>query len=231
MKRAVGWLVAVCLAGSVVGCAEPVAHTAALKRSTPTPVRSLLIVVDDSVFAEVDHLYGGRAFTDALAATLRDNAGSIPVTLLEVHDTNAVPLIGNKLLTSHATQVMTVRATRVTTTLRGNAPDSSSSVWHLSVADVHRTSIPDPRDPSKVGTRIEERVFYREVLDSPVSGGVLDLATGGPASTARVLAQEVNDRLRQDHVLTPDTSPAPVDSDGPSIPPTQKRLPPGTESL
>jgi hypothetical protein len=212
----------------VAGCAAPIAHEADLQRGIPTPVRALLVVVDDRLLGQARYFSDGREFTRALGTALRDDAGTdIPVTWLPINNALEARQLPGALLSSHATQMMTVTAVRVHTNNRGEA----NAVWRLTVADVHAIPIPDPNDPLKHGTRVTEHLFYRTTVEAPIHQNVLDSMTDGMDKNAREMAAAINDRLQQDHVLTPDHSPAPDESTPAPGAPTHRALLPGTESL
>jgi hypothetical protein len=191
-------LTASMLAGCVI---SPEVHTTSYRRTQPTPVRSLLIVVDDSLFQEAEFVRSGPHFANTLGRTLRDTAGSIPVTVLQIDSEMDQRRLPGTLLSTHATQIMTVRAIRINSSSRSG----SDAVWQLTLADVNATLVPDERDPTRTNTRVETRPFYQQRINGTVSKG-FDFLVGGVDKNAETMGQAIAARLREDHVLRPDAS-------------------------
>ncbi len=191
-----------CAASIIAGCASgPVVRTTANGRQEPTRVRSLLIVVDDSLFGEASRKREGNHFANSLGSTLRANAGSIPVTLLQIDSEADARALPKTILSSLATQIMVVKATRVTTTSRGDA----EAVWQLAISDVNASIVPNEHDPSRPNTRVEMKTFYREQISAVVIAG-LDIFVGGIDKNAEKMGLAIAARLREEHMLTPDPS-------------------------
>lgn len=191
-----------CVASLIAGCAnDPEVNTTSYQRQEPTRVRSLLIVVDDSLFDDARRRRDGRRFANSLGNTLRDTAGSIPVTLLQFDSAADARALPRTILSSHATQIMFVKASRVTTTSRGDA----EAVWQLTLSDVNASIVPNDHDPSRPNTRVEMKTFYREQISAVVTAG-LDFFVGGVDKNAEKMGMAIAARLREDHVLTPDSS-------------------------
>ncbi|OXC76913.1 hypothetical protein [Caballeronia sordidicola] len=164
-------------------------------------MRSLLIVVDDPLFGEASRKRDGNHFANSLGSTLGANAGSIPVTLLQIDSEADARALPKTILSSHATQIMLVKATRVTTTSRGDA----EAVWQLAISDVNASIVPNEHDPSRPNTRVEMKTFYREQISADVIAG-LDIFVGGIDKNAEKMGLAIAARLREEHVLTPDPS-------------------------
>jgi len=173
-------------------------------RQEPTRVHSLLIVVDDTLFGETSDAASGSRFARTLGSTLKNTAGSIPVTLLQIDSASDARALPKTILSSHATQMMVVKATRVTTRSQGSA----SAVWQLSLSDVSASAVPDPADPTKSGTSVVTKTFYRDQVEANVDNS-LGLLIRGENSFAQQLGVVIGDKLRADHVLTPDDPSAP----------------------
>ena len=207
MKRRIRWVMSLWAASMVAGCASgPVVKNTAFNRQEPTRVRSLLIVVDDTLFGEASDAAKGARFARTLGSTLKDTAGSIPVTLLQIDSASDARALPRTILSSHATQMMVIKATRVTTRSRGG----DSAIWQLAISDVSATVVPDATNPSKSGTRVVTRTFYRDQAEANFDD-TLGLLIRGQNSFAEQLGMAIADRLRADHVLMPDDSPAPVE--------------------
>jgi hypothetical protein len=205
MKRLTGTAL-LCAASMLAGCAnEPTVHTTAYTRHEPTRVRSLLIVIDDSLFDDAARKRDGQRFARTLGATLRDTAGSIPVTLVQIDSEQDARALPKTILSSQPSQIMTVKASRVRTTSRGDA----EAVWQLFIGDVEASAIPNERDPSRPGTRVRTDVFYHERIDAVVTAG-MDFLVGGIDRNAVQMGQAIAARLRSEHVLTPDPAVAAV---------------------
>lgn len=190
----------------VAGCVStPVVHNTAFNRNEPTRVRSLLIVIDDTLFGVASDAADGSHYSRALGATLKDNAGSIPVTLLQIDSASDGRALPRTILSSHATQMMVVKATRVTTRSRG----LDTAVWQLTLSDVSASMSPNAADPSKSDTHVVVKSFYHDEVEATVDGS-LDLLIHGTDSGAQQLGMAIAERLRMDHVMTPYDSPAPV---------------------
>jgi len=105
MKRRMGWLTSLLAMSMITGCASsPAVHQATFLRHEPTRVRSLLIVVDDTLFVEASREGDGARFARTLGSTLKNAAGSIPVTLLLIDsesDAKALPCDPNHGDQSH----------------------------------------------------------------------------------------------------------------------------------
>jgi hypothetical protein len=226
MRRALGWLVSLWAASMIVGCtSEPVVRTATVHRQEPTRVRSLLIVVDDTLFSEAYREGTGARFSRTLGTTLKDTAGSIPVTLLQIDSASDPSALPKVIQSSHATQMMVVKATHLTTSSRGDA----KAIWQVTVADLIVSQLPDTGDPSTPQTRIVTRAFYRDEVDAIVNTP-LDLIDGGLDSNAQQMGRAIADKLRADHVLTPSDSPASVGAPT-SLPPVRAPMPESKQAL
>jgi hypothetical protein len=207
MKRRIRWVMSLWAASMIAGCASgPVVQNTAFNRREPTRVRSLLIVVDDTLFREASDAATGARFARTLGSTLKDRAGSIPVTLLQIDFPSDARALPRTIMSSHATQIMVVKATRVTTRSRG----ADSAIWQLALSDVSASVVPDATDPSKSATRVVMRTFYRDQVEANVDD-TLGLLISGQNSFARELGTAIADKLHADHVLTPDDSSAPVE--------------------
>jgi len=206
MKRRMGWLTSLLAMSMITGCASsPAVHQATFLRHEPTRVRSLLIVVDDTLFVEASREGDGARFARTLGSTLKNAAGSIPVTLLLIDSESDAKALPQTILSSHATQIMVIKATRITTYSQGAA----KAVWQLTISDVNATPLPDAMHPSKPGTRIVTQAFYRDEVDAIVNRP-LDIFVGGLDSNALAMGTAIADRLRADHPLMLEDSPASV---------------------
>ncbi|WP_050452138.1 hypothetical protein [Candidatus Burkholderia verschuerenii] len=198
MKRSTILAMLLIAASLVAGCAGgPEVRTVGYKRQQPTPVGSLLIVVDDTLFRQASRMRNGHDFASTLGATLRDASAPIPVTLLQIDSETDARALPRTIMSSHATQIMLVKATRVTTTNRGEA----EAVWQLTLSDVNASYVPDERDHSRTNTRVEMRPFYREQISSVVRVG-MDFLTEGMDKRAQDMGLAIAARMREDHVLT-----------------------------
>jgi hypothetical protein len=205
MKRKAKWMMTLLAASMLAGCANgPVVQNTAFSRREPTRVRALLIVVDDSLFAEASDASDGSRFARSLGSTLKDTAGSIPVTLLQIDSPSDARTLPRTILSSHATQIMMVKATRVTTGTQGGA----SATWQLAISDVTASMVPDANDPAKTVERVVMRTFYRDQARANVDDSLGLLFRS--QSFAQQLGMAIADKLRADHVLTPDDSPPPT---------------------
>jgi hypothetical protein len=202
MRRIVG-MAMLCAASILAGCASgPDVRTTVNGRHEPTRVRSLLIVVDDSVFEEASHGWEGRHFARALGSTLKDTAGSIPVTLLQIDSGDDPRALPKTIMSSQATQIMYLQATSVTT--RGERVEA---VWQLAISDVDASIVLDEHDAGGYMTRVVAKTFYRERIHAPVTAG-LDILVGGIGKHGSEMGMAIGARLRDEHVLTPDPATA-----------------------
>lgn len=207
MKRAVRSIATLCMASIITGCTNaPVVNNTQLIRHEPTRVRSLLIVVDDTLFSKSIDAEDGPRFARTLGATLKDNVGSIPVTLLQIDSFPDKSAVAKTILSSHATQVMWVRATHLTTRSSGGI---DFATWQLTLSDVNITVWHEAEDPSKSHTRILTPVFYRDEVEGAVYG-TLDLLVKGEDSGPQHLGMALADQLRKDRVIIPDDTSPPV---------------------
>lgn len=208
IKRTIKWTLAMCAAGTIAGCTStPVVHSATFSRQEPTPVRSLLVVVDDSVFAQASESGTGSAFARELGATLKQNSAPIPVTVLQFDSGFDRPAFFSALVRVHATQLMTIKASQLKTTSRGD----DRAVWNLVLMDVTATEIPNDKDPSKPLIHVESHTFYHDQVDSPVDGSI-DALVDEKNAPPRRMGMAILDELRADHVLVPDASLLPAAS-------------------
>jgi hypothetical protein len=189
-------------ASMLAGCASgPDVRTTSYRRQQPTPVRSLLIVVDDRLFERAHLKREGGHFASSLGATLKNTAGSIPVSLLQIDSDTDARTLPRTLLATHATQIMSVTAVSTRANLRGYA----EATWQLTLSDVTATIVPDEHDASQMNTRVETRPFYQQEIDSILWKG-LDALIGGTEKNAETMGQAIAARLRADHALRPDPS-------------------------
>ncbi|GAB5096761.1 MULTISPECIES: hypothetical protein [unclassified Caballeronia] len=214
MMRRAGLATLLCAASILSGCASgPEVLSTVNARQQPTKVRSLLIVVDSSLFGDSWNAGAGRHFAHTLGDTLRETAGSIPVTLLRLDseaDSRALPKI---IMSSHATQLMQVKAVRVTSRSRGD----TEAVWQVTLSDVKASLVPTEQDPSRFNTRVEMNTFYQQKISASVSEH-MDFLLGGIDKSAAETGNAIGARLRAAHVMTPDPAvgAAPLVSSNPS---------------
>ena len=122
------------------------------------------------------------------------------MTLLQVDSEIDARALPRTLLSSHATQMMVVRATRIRTTSRGDA----ETIWQPAISDVNATKVPNEQDPEQFNTRVETKTFYREQISATVSKGLTDLIADGVDDNAKKMGLAIAARLREEHVLAPD---------------------------
>ncbi|MFD1560160.1 hypothetical protein ACFSHT_31700 [Paraburkholderia silviterrae] len=185
----------------IAGCAQPEILQESRAPGEVAKVRSLLIAVDGSAFSNAQFGHYGRLYINAMGETLRDSAGSIPVSLVTTDAMQLQDEIAKAVISTKPSQIMRLHTVSVTST-RGRPIEA---VWQVDITNVSVRTIDAASDPGKFQTQITSRAVYRVQLSGPTCLAGLITTEARVESCGREMGNTIASRLRTVHVMTPES--------------------------